>query len=123
MNKLGTIARVVLGLIFFVSALNAFFNFFAQPPLAPRGVEFITGIVATGYLMPIIKAVEIFAGVLLLTNVAVPFALAILAPIAINIFFFHLILSPSGLPLAILIIALMAFLTYLRRDAFRPLFK
>jgi hypothetical protein len=36
----------------------------------------------------------------------VPLALTLLGPIIVNIFFFHALMSPSGLPLAIIVIAL-----------------
>lgn len=123
MKVLTLIARLGLGLIFAVSVLNFFLQFMEQPQLDPAGLTFLMALMDSNYVMILVKAVEAFSAVLLLTNVAVPLALTILAPVAINIFFFHLLLSPAGLPLAAVIIILMAFLTYVKREAWRPLFK
>ena len=95
-------ARLLLGLIFFVFGLNGFLNFLPAPPMEGKGLDFIMALVNTGYMFPAIKGVEVLAGVLLLAGIAVPFALVILAPIALNILLFHTILAPApALPLII----------------------
>ncbi|MES2769816.1 MAG: hypothetical protein V4596_11785 [Bdellovibrionota bacterium] len=115
-------ARIVLGLIFFVFGLNGFFNFLPAPPLEGKGLEFIMALANTGYMFPIIKGTEVVAGALLLSGIAVPFALVILAPIALNIFLFHTILAPApALPLIIL--ALGLFLAWNEKEKFAQLFR
>ena len=61
---------------------------------------------ATGYMWPLIKSVEIFAGALLLSGRLVPFALTLLAPIVVNIVALHTFLAPQGLPVALLVLTL-----------------
>ncbi len=115
-------ARIVLGLIFFVFGLNGFLNFLPAPPLEGKGLEFIMALANTGYMFPIIKGTEVVAGALLLAGIAVPFALVILAPIALNILLFHTILAPApALPLVIL--ALGLFLAWNQKEIFAPLFR
>ena len=53
--------------------------------------------------MYLVKVVEISAGLLLLSGIAVPFALTLLAPIINTIMLFHLTLDPSNMLLAVLI--------------------
>jgi hypothetical protein len=50
---------------------------------------------ATGYLIPLVSAMQVVAGVLLLINRFVPLALVILGPVVVNIAFYHIFLSPS----------------------------
>ena len=54
----------------------------------------------------------------LLAGRFVPFALTILAPIVMNILFFHVFLDATGLSLALFITALEIFLAWAYRDSF-----
>ena len=47
-----------------------------------------------------------------------PFALIILAPIVLNILFFHLFLDMTGVAVALFIMALEIFLAWAYRDSF-----
>ena len=61
------------------------------------------------------------AGAALLLGRFVPLALAVLAPIVVNILAFHAFLAPAGLPLPIVVLALESFLAWSYRSAFRPM--
>ncbi len=99
------IARLLLGLIFFVFGLNGFLNFIPAPPPTGLAGQF-AGILFTSHLYIVIFAVQTIGGLLLLANRFVPLALIILGPVIVNIFFFHLFMARSGLPLAIVVVAL-----------------
>lgn len=117
MKYLSVGSRILLGLIFFVFGLNGFFNFLPQPPLPEAGLKFIMALVETGYMMKLVKTIEVIAGLLLLANIFVPLSLLLLAPIVVNIFLFHAILAPAlGLPLFILILGIIV--AWDRRKAF-----
>ena len=53
----------------------------------------------------VIAGLQVLGGALLLVNRYVPLALVILGPVIVNIFFFHALMAPSGLPLAIAVVA------------------
>src|SRR5690606_493687 len=76
---------------------------------------------ATGYMLPMIKTVEVVAVLLLLFGRYVPLALALLAPDIVNIFLFHVFLAPSGLPIAVLLVLLGVYLAWSYRDLYRPM--
>lgn len=119
-----TIARVLLGLVFFVFGLNGFLHFMPNPPPTPPAGEFFGALIKTGYMFTLIFGTQVLGGALLLLNVAVPFALVILAPVIVNIIAFHLYLSPVPMQLAIafIVAALELFLAWYYRAAFAPLF-
>jgi putative oxidoreductase len=95
-NKIGLAAQILLGLLYFVFGLNGFLNFIPQPPGIPEAaLTFSAALVATGYFFPLVKATEVICGLLLLTGFASPVALIVLAPIMINIAFFHSFLTPG----------------------------
>jgi len=117
------LARVVLGLVFFAFGLNYFWNFLPAPPPPPEAaLPFLGGLSASGYLLPLLKAIEIAAGAALLMNRFVPLALTLLAPIIVNIVAFHLLLAPPfGMAAAIL--ALELYLAWAHRAAFLPMLR
>ena len=118
------VVRVLLGLIFFVFGLNGFFNFIPPPKDAmPEAVMAFSGaLMKTGYMFPVIKAVETLSGALLLANRFVALALTLLAPIIINITLFHFVLAKSGYPMIIAILAFEIYLAWVHRAAYRGLF-
>jgi hypothetical protein len=121
-RHLSTGGRVLLGLTFFVFGLNGFLNFLPQPAGMPEGALSFAGALAkTSYMFPLIKGTEVVVGALLLSNRFVPLALAIIAPIVINIFAFHLFLAPGGIGLAAVILALEVYLAWAYREVYRPM--
>lgn len=117
------VARTLLGLVFFVFGLNFFLNFLPPPPAHPKeAAPFIEGLMSSGFVFPLIKAIEVAAGLALLTNRFVPLALTVLAPILINIAGFHFLLAPSyGMP--IILLALELYLAWSYRAAFAPMLR
>ena len=111
-------ARVVLGLVFFVFGLNGFLHFLPQPPMPAGAMPFLGGLAGAGYFFPLLKATEVTAGVLLLSNRFVPLALTVLAPIIVNIAAFHLVLAPNPVMVALLLVTEI-YLAWSYRDAFR----
>jgi uncharacterized membrane protein YphA (DoxX/SURF4 family) len=120
-TKLVLGARILLGLIFFVFGLNFFLHFIPQPPLEGPAGAFAGAMFATGYLFIVVKVVEVVSGALLLSGRFVPLALAILAPIVINIFLFHAFLAPAGIAVPIVVLALELFLAWSYRSVYRPM--
>jgi uncharacterized membrane protein YphA (DoxX/SURF4 family) len=122
-RHLPTVARVFLGLIFFVFGLNGFLHFIPNPTevLPDRASAFLGGLMGTGYLFPLLKGVEVIAGFMLLSNRFVPLALALLAPIIVNIVAFHTLLVPSGVAIALVVLVLEVFLAWSYREVYRPM--
>jgi hypothetical protein len=112
-----------MGLIFFVTGLNGFFNFLPMPktPLPAGALAFAGAMMKTGYLYHLVMGTQLIVGVLLLSNRFVPLALALIAPVIVNIFAFHAFLAPSGLGLAIVVAALEVFLAWSYRNAYRSM--
>jgi len=120
-SKPVTAARVLLGFVFFFFGLNGFLHFLPQPPLTGAAAQFMGGMAATRYFFPLMAGVQTLAGASLLARRFVPLALALLAPIIVNIVGFHLFVAPSGLPIALLVLALELYLAWSNRDVFRPM--
>ena len=120
-SKLPTIARVLLGLVFFVFGLNGFLHFLPQPPPPAGALGFLGGLASAGYFFPLLKGTEVLAGTLLLAGF-VPIALTLLAPIIVNIVAFHTFLAPGNWPVVGLVLVSEIYLAIVHRAAFAPLF-
>jgi uncharacterized membrane protein YphA (DoxX/SURF4 family) len=122
-------ARIVQGIIFLgagISGMLIALGIMPMPPqkepLSEAAAALMAGLFKSGYLFKLIKATEIVSGALLLANRFTPLALILLAPIVVNIFAVHALLIPSGLPIAIVVTGLEAYLGWAYRGSYRALF-
>ena len=122
MKIASTIARYLAGVIFLVMGLNGFLNFIHFPPPAGIAGQFMGALYVSHYLW-VIFAFQVIAGVLLLVNRYVPLAVAILAPVLVNILTFHVLMAPSGLPMALVVAVLWVLIFIEVRPAFSGLFQ
>ncbi|GAA4098611.1 DoxX family membrane protein [Mucilaginibacter panaciglaebae] len=107
------IARILLGLIFVVFGLNFFFPqvlHMTSPPMSKEATAFSMGLWGSGYFFQFLKVIEILSGLFLLINRYTAFFLLVLLPISVNVFLFHTILAPSGIPVGATILVLNLFL-------------
>jgi len=122
MKTMSAIARYLASLIFLVFGLNGFLHFIPFPPPAGVAGQFMGALFASHYLT-LIFGLEVIAALLLLVNRFVPLALAILAPVIVNILAFHALMAPSGLPLALFVTVLWALIFVDVRTLFTPLLR
>jgi putative oxidoreductase len=122
MRTVSAIARYLAGVIFLVFGLSGFLNFIPLPPPGGIAGQFMGALYASHYLW-VIFAFQLVAGVLLLVNRYVPLAVAMLAPVIVNILFVPSSDAPSGLPLALFVAVLWAVIFVDVRPAFAPLFQ
>jgi len=117
MKIVTTIVRLLYGLAFTVFGLNFFFNFIPAPPPTGLAGDYFKVLAASHYLY-VIGAMQLLSGLLLLIGKFVPFALTILAAMIFNILCIHILMEPSGLPMALVFAAIELFLVWSYRDRF-----
>jgi hypothetical protein len=110
-------ARLVLGALFAATGLGGFLGLF--PLVPPHAFQVI--LIESGW-MKIVKAIELVAGVLLLSNRFVPLALALLLPGVVSIALYHLLLDPAFLWIVPLVVGLEGCLLWAYRGSFRGVF-
>ncbi len=121
--KLATIIiQTLIGLLLLYASISFFLNL--TPDLASTGdfKAFQVGLIASVYLMPLVKILEFLCGLAFLTGRYVTLANIIILPVTINIFFVNFFLYPEGIPVAILIFLGNLFLIYRYWNNYKSLF-
>ncbi len=123
MNSKVTMAlRIVLGLILIIFGANKFAHFMPMPELTEGAADFMGALGKTGYMFPLIGAIEIITGLLLLFKKWVPFALVLFAPIAVNILAYHIKLDMDNIIPGLIVSVLTAVLMYFNWNHYKSLF-
>ena len=122
MRIAAVIARYLAGLIFLVMGLNGFLHFIPFPPPTGVAAQFMGALYVSHYLW-VIFGFQVLGGLLLLINRYVPLAVALLAPVLVNILTFHILMAPAGLPMAVFVAILWVLIFIQVRPAFSELFQ
>ena len=117
-----TVARLLLGVIFLIFGSNIFLNFLHAPmPTGTMG-QFAGALQESHYIYAV-GFFQVVPAVLLLLNRYVPLALTLLGPVIVNICLVHILMAPSGLPIAALVVILWLLTFYRVRSAFAGIFQ
>ncbi len=123
MKTVNTAARYILGLAMLVFGANKFLHFMPNPELPEAAGAFLGALDGSGYIFPILGVVYLIAGLCLVLNKAVPFALVVLVPVSINIVAFHLVYAPEGILFAAIVAVLNVLLIYANWSRLKSLFE
>ena len=122
--KIATIiVRVLLGAMMLFASISYFFNLGEQP--APTGdmATLMGGLMASKYMFPLVKSIELIAGLMLVSGKFVKLGTLLLLPISVNIFLIHTVTQVSDLPVAIFVLVANVFLIYAYWNDFKEIVK
>ena len=128
-NKAVLISRILLGLIFLIFGVNGLMyftmgnGFIPMPPPSAEMLPIMTGFMATKYLMPLVKLIEIIAGLMLLSGFFINASIVLLAPILVNIAGIHFVVDTAGAPMTVVLLILFGVILKSRWSDFSALLK
>lgn len=106
------IVRVLLGLLLLFSSISYFFHLFPEPQLAGDMKTFNDGLTASKYLIPLVKIIELLAGLAFVSGKFIKLLNLVFLPVSVNIVLTHVFLAPEGLPVALFVFLANVFLIY-----------
>ena len=118
------IVRLLLGAMMLFASISYFFNLGGEQP-QPIGdmATLMAGFVASKYIFPAAKAIELLAGLMLVSGKFVRLGTTILLPISINVFLIHVFVTGTDIPMAAAILFANVFLIYANWDGFKEIVK
>ena len=114
------VARVLLGLMFFVFGLNPFLKFLPMPPLEGVWGQFLGALIVSHFVW-LVGATQVISGALFLIGRYVPLAIALSGPVLLNILAYHMTMQHSGAQPAVVALVCWVILFRRYRESFAPL--
>ncbi|HEX8020006.1 DoxX family membrane protein [Mucilaginibacter sp.] len=108
-SKILFVLCLLTGLMFINAGLNKFLNYMPMPKDMPeKMVKVMQAYVAIGWLMPLVGAAEVLGGLLLIIPRTRALGAVVLVPILTGILLSNISMAPSGLPIVLVLIAIVA---------------
>lgn len=123
-NKILFVISLLFGLMFINSGLNKIFQYMPMPKDMPENMmKLVEAFAAITWLMPLIAVVEIIGGVLVIIPKYRALGAIMIFPIMVGILLVHIFNAPSGLPIALILVAVLAWIMIDNRAKYAGLFK
>ncbi|GGG81873.1 hypothetical protein GCM10007415_13260 [Parapedobacter pyrenivorans] len=121
-KKIQFVLSVVFGIGYINSGLNKFFNYMPVPEDLPEEmVRTFTALMEISWLIPLVAVVEIIGGVLFIPPKFRALGAIVLLPISVGVLFLHATVAPSGLPIALFIMAINLWVIIDSRKKYLPM--
>ncbi|MCC9071191.1 DoxX family protein [Flavobacterium sp. F-65] len=121
--KIATIIiRTLIGLLLLFASISYFLHLMPEPEVTGNFKAFNVGLIASTYIMPLAKSIELICGIAFVTGRYVTLANILILPITINILFINYFMTPENLPIAGLLFLGNLFLIYRYWDNYKSVF-
>jgi putative oxidoreductase len=97
------VVRTLMGLLFLFASISFFLKLVPEPVTTGDFKAFQIGLVASAYLIPLAKSVELLCGLAYVSGRFVSLANIVLLPVSLNILLINFFLTPESLPIAVFI--------------------
>lgn len=123
-NKILVVLCVLFGLMFINAGLNKFFNYMPVPEDMPENlVNMMGAMMEISWLMPLIAIAEILGGILFLFPKYRPLGAIVIFPVMVGIMLTHILDAPSGLPIALALLAINLWVILENREKYMHMIK
>jgi uncharacterized membrane protein YphA (DoxX/SURF4 family) len=123
-NKILFVVSLLFGLLFINSGLNKIFQYMPMPKDMPENMmKVVEAFEAIVWLMPLIAVVEIIGGILVIIPKYRALGALMILPIMVGILLTHIYNAPSGLPVALILVAVLTWIMIENRHKYAALFR
>ncbi|GAA4304087.1 DoxX family protein [Nibribacter koreensis] len=121
-QKILNVLCVLFGLLLINGGLNKFFNYMPVPDNLPAElIKDTTAITEIAWLMPLIGLAEVLGGLLILFPRTRALGALVIFPVMVGVLLTHAFVEPSGLPIALVIWAILLWILFDNRKKYLPL--
>lgn len=117
------IIRTLIGLLLLFASVTFFLKLDPEPVTTGDFKAFQVGLMASTYLMPFAKGIELICGLCYVSNRFVTLANLVILPITINILLINIFLSPENIPIGLFVFLGNLFMIFRHWDNYKPLFR
>lgn len=116
------IVRILVGGLMLFASLSYFFKFGEQPAPVGDMKTLMDGFMASKYLLPLAKSVELIAGLTIISGKFMKIGAVILVPVTLNILLINIFMMPEGIPITAALFVGNLFLIYTNWDSYKGIF-
>lgn len=107
-RKILFVLCLLFGLLFINAGLDKFFHYMPVPKDLPEKMVKATAAFTTiGWIMPLVGAMEIIGGLLLIFSRTRALGAVVIVPVLTGILLANISMAPSGLPIVFILIAII----------------
>jgi putative oxidoreductase len=118
-QKILFVISLLFGLMFINAGLNKFLNYMPVPKDLPeKMLKTWQAFVEIGWLMPLVGTVEIIGGLLFIFPKTRAFGAVVIFPIVIGVLLTNTITEPSGIPIALVLLAINLWVIFENREKY-----
>jgi uncharacterized membrane protein YphA (DoxX/SURF4 family) len=123
-SKILFVLCLLTGLIFINAGLNKFIHYMPMPKDMPeKVVKAGMAFMEIGWLMPLVGAAEIVGGILLILPRTRALGAIILIPVLMGVLLATIHTTPSGLPMVIILIAVILWTVFDNKEKYLPMIR
>ena len=123
-KKILFVVGILFGLMFINSGLNKFLNYIPVPDDLPETmVKLMGAMMEIGWLIPLVAVAEIIGGILFIIPRTRALGAIVIFPVMIGIVLTHIINAPSGLVMALVLLAINLWVIYENREKYLPMIR
>lgn len=123
-SKILFVAAFLLGAMFINAGLNKFLNYMPMPEELPQKIlNAMKAFLEIGWLMPLVGLAEIIGGLLLIIPKTRALGALVIFPVMIGITLTNIFQDSSGLPIVLILWAILIWIMIENRKKYMPLFQ
>ncbi len=121
-RKILFVVCLLFGLMFINAGLNKFLNYMPAPKDMPESMmKLMTAFKQISWLMPLVGIIEIIGGILFIIPKYRALGAIIILPVMIGILLTNIFNAPSGLPIALVLLAINLWVIFENRKKYAPM--
>jgi uncharacterized membrane protein YphA (DoxX/SURF4 family) len=123
-NKVLFVFSFLFGLMFIFAGANKLFNFAPMPDNLPeKMVKAMAAFTEIGWIMPLVGVAEVVGGILMMIPRTRALGALVNLPVMVGIVLTNIVQDQSGLPIAIVLSAILVWVMVENREKYLPIIK